>query len=119
MSRVATPSTSASISVLPSSRYKDTPVITQSQSRTREWALWNSDPTFSNTLAYALYQVTESDLGRLDLLAYRFYGSVDHAWIIADANNINNIIADMHVGDLIRIPDPSVVEAFVRRKGRT
>lgn len=114
MSRVAT----SPVSILPSSRLKDTKMLTLSQTRTREWGLWRSDPTFSNTSAYTLYQVRDVDIGRLDLLSWEFYGTVEYAWIIADANNFKNWMSDMRVGDLIRIPSQSVVESYVRRKGR-
>jgi hypothetical protein len=109
---------SAPITVLPSSRLKDTKVLVQSQSRTREWGLWVADPTFAETIAFTMYQVRDTDIGRLDLLSYDFYGTVEYGWIIADANNLRNWMTDMRVGDMIRIPNQSVIEAYVRRKGR-
>lgn len=107
------------VSILPSSRLKDTKMLALSVTQTREWGLWNSDPTFSNTLSYSLYQVRDVDIGRLDLLSWEFYGTVEYAWCIADANNFKNWITDMNVGDFIRIPNQAVIEAYVRRKGRT
>lgn len=119
MSQITNSILTGPIAVLPSSRLKDTKVLANTTTRTREWGLWVSDPTFSVSSSYTLYQVRDVDIGRLDLLSYEFYGTVEYAWIIADANNFKNWIADMNVGDMIRIPNQAVIEAYIRRKGRT
>lgn len=119
MSRAVVPIPTAPVTILPSSRLKDTKILSIESTQTREWGLWNSDPTFSNTLSYTLHQVRDTDIGRLDLLSWEFYGTVEYAWIIADANNFKNWIDDMRVGEFIRIPTQAVIESYVRRKGRT
>lgn len=118
MSRVST-QLPAPIAILPSSRLKDTKVLMNDTTRTREWGLWASDPVFSNATDYTLHRVRDVDIGRLDLLSYQYYGTVEYAWMIADANSFRNPFSDMHVGDLIRIPSAQVAESYSRRRGRS
>lgn len=50
------------------------------------------------------HKVELQELGRLDLIAHRYYKNALYWWVIAQANDIYNPIADMKVGMLLRIP---------------
>lgn len=56
-----------------------------------------------------LYQVTSVD--RLELLAFRFYNDPIYWWVIAVANDMELIQAELHVGTILRIPSPRYVSA--------
>ena len=60
-----------------------------------------------------LYTISENEVGRLDNLAYKFYGNVNLWWVIAYANNIKNSFEDMSPGDVLQIPDIQAVEARI------
>lgn len=55
------------------------------------------------------FQYIVQSFDRIDLLADRFYGSSDHWWIIAVANNIDEIPTGFNVGQTLRIPSPRYV----------
>lgn len=99
-----------------SSRYKDTKIIMRRPQNVRELALWTADRSFSTAPSYTRHQITDSDIGRLDLLSYFYYGTPDYWWIIADANDMIHPLRDMVVGEFIKIPDRNIIDAFVRRK---
>lgn len=46
---------------------------------------------------------------RLDTLAYRYYEDSRLWWVLAVSNGIEDIVADLNVGDSIRIPSPRYV----------
>lgn len=46
---------------------------------------------------------------RIDLLAYRYYGSVNYAWIILEANSSNKDTYVLAPGTQLRIPSPSEI----------
>lgn len=50
------------------------------------------------------YIVTQSTVGRLDLISMRFYKTPDLWWLIAHVNNIIDPFDDMFVGQELRIP---------------
>lgn len=59
-----------------------------------------------------LYIITNSE-DRLDLLAYKYYGSVDDYWILMAANDIPRDSIYPPVGIQLRIPtDPMYVRAL-------
>lgn len=76
--------------------------------------MWVSTPAIRNA-EFMLHQISEKDVGRLDLLAYYYYGNAGYGWFIADANGIIDQIQDMKLGGFIKIPDQSVIEAYVQR----
>lgn len=53
------------------------------------------------------YQSTAVD--RLDTLAHRFYGNSILWWVLAVANDMELIEAELHVGTVLRIPSPRYV----------
>lgn len=57
-------------------------------------------------------------LGRLDLIAYDYYGDETLWWVIALANDIDQIPTDMPLGTRIRIPDKATVDAALSRGPR-
>lgn len=67
------------------------------------------------------YTVTEVD--RIDLLAYRFYQDARLWWVIAVANDLELIPAELNTGDELRIPSRRFVTQVLFKtaqlKGRT
>ena len=73
-------------------------------------------PTIPEQPNDLLYQVRSSD--RLDILAHRFYGDAIYLWVIAAANNLELIEAELNLGAILRIPAPRYVKEilFVKAK---
>jgi len=59
------------------------------------------------------YDVRSTDIGRLDLLADRFYDDERLHWLIALANAFIDPIAEMFVGQKIFIPSNDVAQNFL------
>lgn len=53
------------------------------------------------------YTVLDSD--RIDVLAYKFYGSPTLWWVIAAVNGLEILPTELHAGALLRIPSPRFV----------
>lgn len=67
---------------------------------------------------YTTYMITESDLDRMDLLAYKFYGDVTLWWVLCLFNKIHNPLTDMVIGQILKIPKKSlVIEAMTKKSG--
>lgn len=113
MSRFTPSSTPVHFNV--ASRYKDTKIIRRATTGVRELGLWSADRSFSRAQDFALHQITDFDKGRLDLISFRYYGTVDYWWVIADANDMIHPLREMEVGSYIRIPSRSLIDAYVRR----
>lgn len=65
------------------------------------------------------HTVQEHELGRLDLLAHRYYGDPLLWWVIADANHIIDQFTEINAGDVIIIPSIDVVTgAMEAARGR-
>lgn len=64
------------------------------------------------------YQVQGGD--RIDRLATQFYGEPNLWWVIAAANDFEDLPTDLNEGDIIRVPAPRFVlqELFNDAKGR-
>jgi len=97
------------------SRYRDTPLYTTSYTFTR------GDVTFFGTLEKpdisldnaSYYTILDTDVGRLDLVSNKYYGTEALWWVIALVNQIIDPLVDMEVGAVIYIPDKSkIFEAF-------
>jgi hypothetical protein len=56
----------------------------------------------------AYHTVTASDTIRPDLIAYKYYGTVDYFWLILLANNIIDPYT-LTIGSILRIPSPETV----------
>lgn len=59
----------------------------------------------------SVHIITESEIGRLDNVAFKYYGDSLLWWVIADANSINDPFTDMIAGSEIRIPDIKTVKS--------
>ena len=70
---------------------------------------------------YTTHMIDSSDVGRLDRLAYEFWGDPTLWWLLAWFNNIKNPLEDMSAGQIIKVPELSEVNAKVaeqlKRKG--
>jgi len=53
------------------------------------------------------YMVKQQFIGRIDLISYDVYGTVDLWWLILLRNNIIDPINDIEVGDVLKIPSIS------------
>lgn len=95
------------------SRYKYTSLIQRDADLF--WGLWNSEPINMLDVEYVTYQIRDYDIGRLDLVSYRQYGTVDFWWIIAHVNNFVDVIVDMRVGAFIKLPSRTAIDSFVQR----
>lgn len=62
---------------------------------------------------YDLYTVTDADIGRIDLLAWRFYRDVTWWWIIARYNGLCNPLTDLVSGAVLKIPRKQFVLEFL------
>jgi hypothetical protein len=54
-----------------------------------------------------IYIVTQTVIGRIDLVSFQSYGTVDLWWLIALRNDIINPIDDLVLGDQLYIPSLS------------
>lgn len=111
MSQFSTP-----VYVGPASRMKDTKIVFRRSTGTQEFALWNADRTFSNAQDYGVHQVTDFEVGRLDLISHQHYNTVEYWWIIADANDLLDPLEEMRPGMILKIPNRSAIETYVRRR---
>lgn len=53
---------------------------------------------------------------RLDIISKIYYGTVDHQWIIAEANDLELWPSDVNVGQVLRIPNPRWVQEVLFSK---
>lgn len=68
------------------------------------------DPDFKipYSSSYKVHLVTPQQRGRLDLIAYTYYGNPLLWWVIANANRIDNPL-EVSAGDKLIIPDKEVL----------
>ena len=60
------------------------------------------------------HRVTDDDVRRIDLLAWRYYGDCALWWVIAEANNVRNPLA-LEPSQVLRIPALEIVQMQVLR----
>ena len=60
------------------------------------------------------YQLEAEDIGRVDLVSWKNYQTVDYWWLLAYVNNVENIFTDMSAGDLWQIPNLLDVYQFFK-----
>lgn len=60
------------------------------------------------------YIVKASEEGRLDLISYKIYGTVDYWWVIAIANDIYFPL-DVKAGDVLLLPPKYYIEQVLLR----
>lgn len=51
------------------------------------------------------HTITSGEVGRLDLIAQKFYDSAELWWVIAIANDIFNAFTEITIGKILRVPD--------------
>jgi len=94
--------------ILPiNSRFKYTTLYTDANDDTF-FGTWKI-PEVQDTTDFIYYQIKASDIGRLDLLAYDYYGDPTLDWVIMDFNNIVDPIFGVFVGQKIKIPSKDQV----------
>lgn len=76
--------------------------------RRLRWGIWNR-PKIDMT-QYYVYELQERDIGRLDRVAYEFYGKEELWWAIASVNNIKNPFSDVVPGAQILVPLETSIE---------
>lgn len=67
------------------------------------------DISFKKSSNDRYHRIEDRDINRIDLISYRYYGSVYLWWVIALANDIMDPLLGLSVGSIIRIPDITVV----------
>lgn len=58
------------------------------------------------------YTVTQSDIGRLPALAYRFWQDIRLWWYLAYSNGIVNPWTDMYAGQVLRVASQASIDAL-------
>lgn len=98
------------------SRFKDTDLLVDSQG-VQYWSpLWIRPTEIAQMVASAsTYRLAQSDVGRLDIIAYKTLGDSKLWWIIAALNQIIEPISEMVPGTVILIPDQTAVMSFTSR----
>ena len=81
-------------------------------------------PEFEPDPSDDVYVTTETDIGRLDLVAYRFYGDINLWWVIAHSNDILDQFSDSTDGGLpagtrLRIPKRERVLSLLQQGSST
>jgi len=67
--------------------------------------------------SYGRHVVSPGEVGRIDLISYDAYGTVNYWWAIALANNIKNPLTDLVPGDTLIIPTrEDIMEALAERQ---
>jgi len=70
------------------------------------WGTWiPPDILFSPNDVY--HTVTSADVGRLDLIAYKYYQTPELWWVLAHVNGLMFSCDELTEGDVLRIPDIS------------
>lgn len=102
-----------------SSRFVGTPLVqlvdrTGSLTNSYAFTTWNRidvRPTYADRI----HRISEYEIGRLDMIAYNYYGNPMLWWAIADRNNIQFPIDDMVAGREIIIPSIQAIRSAMNR----
>lgn len=91
------------------SRYSQTPLYqirsgSGAVSNNFVFGVWERPIEWSTYECDTYHVVTRDQVGRLDLVAYKYYGESTLWWVIADANQINNYLEEMEAGQELKIP---------------
>jgi len=94
---------SVELSIL--SRYRRTDVLQEEAGSDLFFDVWKP-PRILRRTEPTIHVVTEEEIGRPDLIAFRVYGDSDMFWAIAiqDENQIFNPLRDMVVGQKLTVP---------------
>ena len=63
-----------------------------------------------------LYQLTESDIQRPDMISYKLYNSVGMWWLLMKYNKVEDIWNDLFVGMILEAPQKSELEEYYRSR---
>lgn len=69
---------------------------------------------FLSTKSFRQHQVTSIEEGRLDLISYNEYGTVELWWLIGMINGIVDPFVDVTVGLLLNIPAITDIESYLQ-----
>lgn len=64
-------------------------------------------PPVIKNIEFSLYKINTDEVGRLDLVSYKVYGSEQYFWVIAHFNNLLDPVIGFSIGDKLRIPNLS------------
>jgi hypothetical protein len=64
---------------------------------------------------YYRYTVTAVDIGRIDLIAWKYYRNVNWWWVIAMVNHIANPLTDLVIGQVLLIPKKDIVTTAIEK----
>lgn len=64
---------------------------------------------------YEIYTIGESDIRRVDLIAWKFYQDVNMWWVLCVYNNIANPFEDLTPGQKILIPNKTLVQQTIEQ----
>ena len=96
------------------SRYRDTAERTYEGKKCFE--LWERPFEVNFMIENSIHhRVVESEVGRLDLLAYAYFDNVKFWWILAAVNELSNPLRDMFPGQVIYIPNLDDILAMFAR----
>lgn len=76
----------------------------------------NGFNTHEFNLPPTLYQVTESDIQRPDMICLKVYNSLDMWWLLMKYNKVEDIWNDLFVGMILEVPDKSELETYYRSR---
>jgi len=62
--------------------------------------------------------IDQTYLGRLDLIAYDYYGDVNLWWVIALVNDLMLLPTSMYVGMKLRIPVSDSISIYLSKAGK-
>ena len=71
---------------------------------------------FDIDMKFEEFMISESNAGRLDIISWMSYETVDYWWVIGYFNGIVNPLYELTPGRIIRIPDRSAVD-FALQQG--
>lgn len=72
------------------------------------WGTWKAYD-FPESTGDKYHRLNAADIGRFDNLSYRYYDTVDFAWVIIWVNLIDDIFDTDNIGKRIRIPNKKTV----------
>jgi hypothetical protein len=107
------------------SRYAKTPIFQLRDgagglSNSTILGIWERPIDFTNYQFGTYHIVSRDEVGRLDLIAHKYYADSTMWWAIADANNMDNFLDDMKAGDELGIPDhQDILNAVTGRIGNS
>lgn len=65
---------------------------------------------FDQDIQFEEFMISESNAGRLDIISWLSYQTVDYWWVIGYFNGIVNPFYELTPGRIIRIPDKSTID---------